>query len=116
MTQKFPDAPDMISEPSCHGRGAGKSHMLGLTQLMTRKTEIVAASDQIHPRLQSEEPTSGMAKLARQAGEQFSKGGIQALDKSGSEDGAHLRAQEELRCLSPLAMGTQSCELAHLLR
>src|SRR2546427_12190141 len=64
----------MISEPGCHGRGAGRSHMLGLTQLMMRKTEIVAASDQIHPRLQSEEPMSGMARLARQARQPFSKG------------------------------------------
>src|SRR5204863_2796275 len=71
ITQKFPDAPDRISEPICHGRGAGRSHMLGLTQLMMRKTEIVAASDQIHPRLQSEEPTSGMARLARQARQPF---------------------------------------------
>jgi len=85
--------------------------MLGLTQLMMRKTEIVAASDQIHPHLQSEEPMSGMARLARQARQPFSKGGIQALDKSRIEDRAPLRALEQLLCLYPHPMGHLSCDL-----
>jgi hypothetical protein len=59
--------------------------MFGLTQLMMRKTEVVAASDQIHPRLQSKDSAGGMTRLARQAGQSLSKGGIQSLNTSRVE-------------------------------
>lgn len=87
--------------------------MFGLTQLMMRKTEIGAASDQIHPRLQSEEPTGGMTRLARQAGQPFAKGGIQALDKSRVEDRAPLRALEQLLRLHQHPMGHLPRDLDH---
>ena len=56
--------------------------MRSFAQLMMRKTEIVGTSDQIHPRLKRSEATGSMAGFARQAGQPFPEGSIQALDKS----------------------------------
>ena len=63
--------------------------MFGLAQFMMRKTEIVAASDQIHAGLQCEQPTSGMTGFTRQAGQAFPERSIQALDESRVEARCH---------------------------
>ncbi len=59
--------------------------MLGFAQLMMRETEIVGAPDQIHAGLKRFEAMSGMTRSAGQAGQAFTKGGIQAFNKSGVE-------------------------------
>jgi len=87
--------------------------MRRFAQLMMHKTEIVATSDQIHARLKRSETTSGMTRFARQAGQPFPKGGIQAFDKSRIEDHAPLRALEQFLCLLHHPMGHLSRDLDH---
>ena len=70
--------------------------MLGFAQLMMHETEIVGASDQIHTGLKSEDPTSGMTRSAGQVRKSFSKGSIQAFNKSGVEDRASSRSLHQL--------------------
>ena len=78
--------------------------MFGPAQLMMRKTEIVAASDQIHAGLQCEYPTSGMTGFARQAGQPFAERSIQALDKSSVEARCH---HGRAAAVSPPGLSTQ---------
>ena len=85
--------------------------MRGFAQLMMRKTEIVGASDQKHPCLKRLEATGRMARFARQAGQPFPEGSIQALDKSRVEAHATMREQKQLLCLSQQAMGHPSRDL-----
>lgn len=85
--------------------------MRGFAQLMMHKTEIVGASNQIHPRLKRSETTSGMTGFARQAGQPFPEGSIQALDKSRVEAHATMREQKQLLCLGQQAMGHPSRDL-----
>ena len=80
--------------------------MRGFAQLMMRKTEIVGTSDQIHPRLKRSEATGSMAGFARQAGQPFPEGSIQALDKSCVEDHATLREAEAVSLLGPTGHGS----------
>jgi hypothetical protein len=87
--------------------------MGGFTQLMMDKTEIVGASDQIHARLKRCEPTSGMSGFARQAGQSLPKGSIQALDKSGVEDAATTREQEQFLGLLQTPMSHLAGNLDH---
>src|SRR4051812_16636533 len=103
----------MIGQSSRHGRRTGRSSMRRFAQLMMHKTEVVAASDQIHARLKRSETTSGMTRFACQAGQPFSKGAIQALDKSGIEDCTPLRALEQFLCLLHHPMGHLSRDLDH---
>src|SRR5205823_10554200 len=84
--EQFAHAPDMISQATGHRGGTSHSPMLGFAQLMMRKTEIVGASDQIHPRLKRLEATSSMTRFARQASLPFSKGGIPAFEMGLVED------------------------------
>ncbi len=79
--------------------------MVGLAQLMMRKTEIVAASDQIHTSLQGDHPTSGMTGFTRQAGQPFPERSIQALDESSVEDAATLGEQKQFLRLGYHPMG-----------
>src|SRR5436309_1397349 len=113
--EQFAHAPDMISQATGHRGGTSHSPMLGFAQLMMRKTEIVGASDQIHPRLKRLEATSSMTRFARQARQPFSKGGIQALAKGCVEDRAPLRALQQLLCLYQHTMGHLSRDLDHSL-
>src|SRR5258708_39900260 len=46
--QDFPNAPDMIRSSRCHRRGTCRADMLGPTQFVMRKAQIVGASNQIH--------------------------------------------------------------------
>ncbi len=89
--------------------------MRGFAQLMMHKTEIVGASDQIHARLKRSETTSGMTGFARQAGQPFPKGAVQALDKSRVEGHPPSRAQEQLLCLLQETMGHSAHDLHHAL-
>src|SRR5207244_4792897 len=95
IVQQFADTPDVIRESSGHRRSTGRSHMRGFAQLMMGKTEIVGTSDQIHPRLKRSQATGSMAGFARQAGQPFAEGSIQALDKSRVEDAASLRLHQQ---------------------
>ena len=72
--------------------------MRGFAQLMMHKTEIGGPSDQIHARLKRSETTRGMAGFARQAGQPFPEGSIQALDKSRVEAPTTMREQKQLLC------------------
>ena len=85
--------------------------MRGFAQLMMRKTEIVGASDQIHPRLKRSQATGRMAGFARQASQPFPEGAIQALDKSRVEAPTTMREQKQLLCLGQQAMGHPSRDL-----
>ncbi len=87
--------------------------MCDLAQLMMRKTEIVAASNQIHPGLQCEQTTSCMTRSARQTGQSFPEGPIQALNKSGIEDAPAMREQEQPLRLSHQTMGHLAGDLDH---
>ncbi len=69
--------------------------MLGFAQLMMWETEIVRASDQIHPRLKGSQATGCMTRFAGQARQSFAKGSIQALDKRRVEDAASLRLHQQ---------------------
>jgi hypothetical protein len=81
--------------------------MGGFTQLMMHTTEIVGASDQIHPRLKRSQTTSGMTRFARQARQPFPEGTIQALNKGGVEDGASARALQQV-------LGLREQSMSHL--
>src|SRR5258708_19336289 len=70
--------------------------MGGFAQLMMRQTEIVGASDQIHPRLKGSEAMSSMTRFAGQARQPFAKGSIQALDKRRIEDTSSLRLHQQV--------------------
>ena len=85
--------------------------MRGFAQFMMRKTEIVGASDQIHPRLKRSKATGCMAGFARQAGQPLPEGSIQALNKSRVEAHATMREQKQLLCLGQQAMGHPSRDL-----
>ena len=87
--------------------------MFGLAQRMMRKTEIVAASDQIHAGLQCEQPTSGMTRFARQAGQPFPERSIQALNESRVQDAATLGEQKQFLCLGSDPMGHLARDLDH---
>lgn len=87
--------------------------MVGLAQLMMRKTEIVAASDQIHAGLQREHPTSRMTGLTRQAGQPFPKCSIQTLDKSGVQDAATMGEQKQFLRLDSHPIGHLARDLDH---
>src|SRR5260221_9503523 len=76
----------MIGQATGHRGGTSHSPMGGFAQLMMRQTEIVGASDQIHPRLKGSEAMSSMTRFAGQARQPFAKGSIQALDKRRIED------------------------------
>jgi hypothetical protein len=85
--------------------------MFGFAQLMMRETEIGGASDQIHARLKSEEPMSGMTRAARQAGQPLPERGIQAFNKSGVEDGAPSGSLQQLLGLREQPMSHAPREL-----
>src|SRR3954451_24721664 len=85
--------------------------MRGAAQLMMRKTEIVGTSDQIHPRLKRSQAPGSMAGFARQAGQAFPAGSIQALDKSRVEDAASLRLPQLFLRLGQQAMGHPSRDI-----
>jgi hypothetical protein len=70
--------------------------MFGFAQLMMGKTDIVGASDQIHPGLKGSEATSGMARFARQAGQPFPQRAIQTEGNGRVEDRASLRALQQV--------------------
>src|SRR5258708_37837927 len=69
--------------------------MGGFAQLMMRQTEIVGASDQIHPRLKGSEAMSSMTRLAGQARQPCAKGASQALDKRRIEHTSSLRLHQQ---------------------
>jgi hypothetical protein len=87
--------------------------MLDFRELMMGKTHIVGASDQVHACLKRSQTMSGMTRFARQAGQTFSEGSIQALDKSGVEDAATMRAQEQPLRLLQASMGHLAGDLNH---
>ncbi len=95
IAQKFADTPDVIRESSSHRRSTGRADVLGFAQLMMRETEIVRASDQIHPRLKRSQATGRVTRFAGQARQSFAKGSIQALDKRRVEDAASLRLHQQ---------------------
>src|SRR5579859_2269169 len=66
---------------------------------MMGKAEVIGAADQIHACLKRSEATSSMTRFARQASQPFAKRSIEALDKSGIEGRASLRALEQPLCL-----------------
>jgi len=103
----------MIRQPGSHSRSTGRPEMFGLAQLMMRKTEIVAASDQIHAGLQCEHPTSGMTGFTRQAGQPFPKCSIQTLDESRVQDAATLGEQKQFLRLDYHPMGHLARDLDH---
>jgi len=87
--------------------------MFDFRELMMGKTEIVAAPDQIHPRLQSEDPTGRMTRFARQARQPFSKGAIQTLDKSRVEDHPTPRTVKQLLRVSQQTVSHPTGNLHH---
>ena len=89
--------------------------MFGFAQLMMRKTEIVAASDQIHTGLQRVHPTSGMTGFTCQAGQPFPERSIQTLDESSIQDAATLGEQKQFLRLSYRPMGHLARDLDHSL-
>src|SRR5512135_2859908 len=103
--EQFAHAPDMIGQAPGHRGGTSHSPMVGFAQLMMRKTEIVGASDQIHPRLKRSEATSSMTRLAGQARQPFSKGSIQALDNRPVEDATSLRLHQQFLRLCQQTIG-----------
>ncbi len=103
----------MIGQAAGHGGGTSHAPMLGFAQLMMHHTEIVAASDQIHPRLKHLEATSSMTRCARQAGQSFAKGAIQPFDESGVEDHAATRAVKQILRLLHKAVGYLAGDLDH---
>jgi hypothetical protein len=80
---------------------------------MVRKTEIVGASNQIHAHLQSEDPTSGVTRVARQAGQSFSKGSVQTFDEGCVEDHATTRAVKQFLRLLQQAVSYLAGDLDH---
>jgi hypothetical protein len=78
---------------------------------MMGKTEIVGASDQRHPRLKGSEATSSMTRFAGQAGQPFSKGAIQALDKGRVEDAPSLRLHQQFLRLCQQTRGHPAGDL-----
>src|SRR5258708_36597994 len=76
----------MTGQATGHRGGTSHSPMGGFAQLMMRQTEIVGASDQIHPRLKGSEAMSSMTRFAGQARQPFEKGSIQSLDKRPIDD------------------------------
>lgn len=99
IAQEFLNAPDVIGEPTGHGRG--QQHFsrfsLGLSspsaQFMMRPAEIVATSQQPPAAFQCHQPSGRVPTLARQTGQALAHGSIQALDKGGIE---HRSALEKL--------------------
>jgi len=73
--------------------------MLGFRELMMRETEIVGAPDQIHAGLKRFEAMSSMTRSAGQAGQAFTKGGIQAESNSGVEARPPSRSLQQLLSL-----------------
>jgi hypothetical protein len=61
-----------------------------LVKGLMETAKVVGAPNQVHARLKSLEPLSGMATLARQGGKPFSDGPIQPFDVRGVE---HLPAR-----------------------
>ncbi|GHO50720.1 hypothetical protein KSX_88830 [Ktedonospora formicarum] len=59
--------------------------MLGRTQFVVCKAQIVGAAEQIHARFQRVYTMGRMATFTREAREPFAHGPIEALDKSGVE-------------------------------
>src|SRR6266487_2295626 len=60
VPEQFTHLPDMIGQAAGHGGSTSHSPLLGFAQLMMGTTEIVGASDQIHPRLKCSEATGRM--------------------------------------------------------
>ena len=59
-------------------------------ECLMETAKVVGAPNQVHARLKSLEPMSGMATLARQGGKPFSDGPIQPFDVGSVE---HLPAR-----------------------
>lgn len=87
--------------------------MVGLAQLMMGKTEIVTASNQIHPSLQCRQTTSRMTGFARERGQSLPEGSIQALDKRRVEDVATVREHKQPLSLSHQTMRHLASNLNH---
>jgi hypothetical protein len=87
--------------------------MGGFTQLMMHTTEIVGTSNQIHARLKRSEAASGMTGFARQAGQPFPKGAIQAFDTSRVEDRPRTLTHQQLLCLLHQAVSHPPGDLDH---
>src|SRR5947209_12416203 len=90
VDEQFAHPPNMISQAAGHRRGTSSSPMSGFAQLMMRTTEIIGASDQIHPRLKRFETTGRMTRFAGQDRQPFANWSIKALDKRRVEDAAPL--------------------------
>lgn len=71
IVKEFLNAPDMIGQPSSHGRCTGMSNLFLFAQFVMRKAKIVGASNQEHPGFQGLEPTSRMSAVAREDGQAF---------------------------------------------
>src|SRR5713101_1455588 len=111
VDEQFAYAPDMIGQATGHRGGTSHSPMGGFAQLMMRQTEIVGASDQIHPRLKGSEAMSSMTRFAGQARQPFAKGSIQALDKRRIEDTSSLRLHQQVLRLGQQTRGHPAGDL-----
>src|SRR6266699_1281037 len=113
--EQFAHRPDMIRQPTGHGRGAGMSDMLGFGEFVMGPTEIVGAANQVHAAVQPLQARSRVPTLARETGQSLAKGSIQALDKRRIEHASSTRKLEQLLCLLQQTASHLACDLDHSL-
>jgi hypothetical protein len=76
-------------------------------------TEIVGATDQVHPRVQRLEARSRMPALACQACQPFTHGSIQPFNKSRIEHAPPIGELEQLLCLIKQTVSHLASNLHH---
>jgi len=89
----------MIGQATGHRGGTSHAPVLGLTQFMMHKTEIVRAANQVHPGVQSLQARSRVPTPTCQASQSLPDGSIQTFNKSRIEHASPTREMEQLLCL-----------------
>ena len=113
IAEQFRDAPEMIGESCCHGRGTRTPEMAGVTQLLVRDAEVRRTSNQIPSCLQSFQTMSRMTTFAGQGGQTLPQGPIEALDQGGIELLAARSHLQQLLCLLKRSQRELACDFHH---
>ena len=101
IAQQFLKAPDVIREPTGHGRSPQHFSRFSLSlgcpsaQFMMGPTEVVRTSQQPHPVFQSCQPSGRMPTLARQTGQSLTHRAVQAFNKGRIEHRSPLRSGQQ---------------------
>jgi len=99
VADQFADTPNMIGQATGHRRSTSFSKVAGFAHFLMGQTEMVRATNQVHPSVQSLQARSRVPTLAGEACQSLADGSIQPFNTGCSEHTSPTRALEQLLCL-----------------